>query len=86
MICSLEISMYPLKNEYEPAIIQFIKNLRTYDNITVKTNGMSTQIFGEYQKIMNAINIEIESSFKKNKSIVFNMKLINSELSEIPQF
>jgi uncharacterized protein YqgV (UPF0045/DUF77 family) len=85
MICSLEISMYPLKDQYKPSIVKFVQNLRTYDDINVKTNGMSTQIFGEYQKIMNAINIEIESSFKQNKSIVFNMKLINSELEETPQ-
>lgn len=86
MICSLEISMYPLKDQYKPSIVKFVQNLRTYDDINVKTNGMSTQIFGEYQKIMNAINIEIESSFKQKKSIVFNMKLINSDLEEIPQF
>ena len=86
MICSLEISMYPLKEEFKPAIIKFIKNLRNYNKITVRTNGMSTQLFGEYKNIMNAINIEIESSFKQNKSIVFNMKLINSDLLETPQF
>ena len=47
---------------------------------------MSTQLFGEYKNIMNAINIEIESSFKENKSIVYSMKFINADLLETPQF
>ena len=86
MICSLEISMYPLKEEFKPAIIKFIKNLRNYNKITVRTNGMSTQLFGDYKNIMNAINIEIESSFKENKSSVYSMKFINADLLETPQF
>ena len=63
-----------------------VQELRNYNKITVRTNGMSTQLFGEYKNIMNAINIEIESSFKENKSIVYSMKFINADLLETPQF
>jgi len=86
MKCSVEISMYPLKKEFKEPIIEFIKNLRKYSEIIVKTNGISTQIFGDYDNISQALNKEIKSSFKKNKSIVFNMKIINSDLQEIPIF
>ena len=86
MKCSVEISMYPLKKEFKEPIIGFIKNLRKHSEIIVKTNGISTQIFGDYDNISQALNKEIKSSFKNNKSIVFNMKIINSDLQEIPIF
>ena len=78
--------MYPLKKEFKEPIIEFIKKLRKHSKIIVKTNGISTQIFGDYDNISQALNKEIKSSFKNNKSIVFNMKIINSDLQEIPIF
>ena len=86
MICSVEISMYPLKEDFKPSIIAFIKNLRKYSFVTVSTNGMSTQVFGEYKRVMNAINTEIESTFLNENSVVFNLKVINSYLEEKPKF
>ena len=48
MECSVEISMYPLNKYYKPSIISFIQNLRKDPFIIVETNGMSTQVFGDY--------------------------------------
>lgn len=86
MVCSVEISMYPLKENFKPSIIAFIKNLRKYPFIKVTTNGMSTQVFGEYKRVMNAINTEIENTFLNENSAVFNLKVINSDLEEKPNF
>tara|TARA_B110000879_G_C10921258_1_gene412204 strand:+ start:210 stop:470 length:261 start_codon:yes stop_codon:yes gene_type:complete len=86
MTTSVEISMYPLKEDYKPSIIAFIKNLRNYPFIKVNTNGMSTQVFGEYKRVMNAINTEMENTFLKSNSVVFNLKVINADLEEIPTF
>jgi uncharacterized protein YqgV (UPF0045/DUF77 family) len=86
MLCSLEISMYPLKENFKPSIIAFIKNLRKYPFIKVTTNGMSTQVFGEYKRVMNAINTEMENTFLNENSVVFNLKVINSDLEEKPNF
>ena len=47
MDCSVEISMYPLKEDFKPSIIAFMKKLRKYPFIKVNTNGMSTQVFGD---------------------------------------
>tara|TARA_B110000459_G_C16398268_1_gene397451 strand:+ start:222 stop:482 length:261 start_codon:yes stop_codon:yes gene_type:complete len=84
MLCSVEISMYPLKGEYKPSIIAFIKNLRQHPLIEVNTNGMSTQVFGEYKIVMNAVNTEMENTFLKEDSVVFNLKVINSHLEVKP--
>jgi uncharacterized protein YqgV (UPF0045/DUF77 family) len=86
MVCSVEISMYPLKEDFKPSIIAFIKNLRKYPFVKVTTNGMSTQVFGEYKRVMNAINTEMENTFLNENSVVFNLKVINSDLEEKPNF
>merc|ERR1712078_650693 len=54
------------KTSYETSIIHFIKQLRTYPFIIVETNGMSTQIFGDYDNVMHAINTEMKNSFLTN--------------------
>ena len=33
MKCTVEISMYPLQNDFKNLIIEFIKNLREYSNL-----------------------------------------------------
>ena len=86
MVCSVEISMYPLKENFKPSIIAFIKNLRKYPFVKVTTNGMSTQVFGEYKRVMNSINTEMENTFLNENSVVFNLKVINSDLEEKPNF
>ena len=79
MKISVEISYYPLKEEFKPQIIDFLKRINTYQQLTAKTNGMSTQIFGEYRYVMDALTNEIEKSFSQPHS-VFVMKIINADL------
>jgi uncharacterized protein YqgV (UPF0045/DUF77 family) len=78
--------MYPLKEEFKPSIISFIKNLRKHPFIKVDTNGMSTQVFGNYKRVMQAINTEMENTFLNENSVVFTIKVINSNLEEKPSF
>jgi len=47
---------------------------------------MSTQVFGEYKRAMNAINTEMENTFLNENSVVFTLKIINSDLEEKPNF
>jgi len=82
MKTSVEISYYPLNQEFIPPIQQFIDKLNTYPMLHVRTNGMSTQIFGEFREIMNALTLEIERSFE-NPHSVFVMKIINADLNTV---
>ena len=86
MECSVEISMYPLNSDYKTAIITFIKRLRKHPFITIETNGMSTQVFGDYKRVINAINTEMKKTFTEEGKVVFNMKVMNGKMSEKPQF
>jgi len=79
MKISVEVSYYPLNVEYIPPIKGFIKRMNTYENLKVQTNNMSTQIFGDYSEVMDALKNEIHKSFELPHS-VFVMKIINADL------
>ncbi|MFW6019384.1 MAG: hypothetical protein ACOCPM_02285 [Bacteroidales bacterium] len=80
MKASIEISYYPLKEEYLAPIQGFIDRLKSYDSIKVHVNTMSTQVFGDYFDMMKIITNEIHKSFELPGSI-FVLKIINADLS-----
>jgi uncharacterized protein YqgV (UPF0045/DUF77 family) len=82
MNVSVEISYYPLQQAYIPPIKAFISRLNTYEGLVVKTNGMSTQVFGSYAEVMKALTSEIESAFEVPHS-VFVLKIVNADLNHI---
>ena len=84
MKTSVEISYYPLRENYLKPIGDFIDRLNTYKELIVKTNGMSTQVFGDYDAVMKAITREIKASIELPHS-VFVMKVINADLQVIPE-
>lgn len=81
MRISVEISMYPLKEVYKPAIIEFIKKLRTYEELRLETSGMSSQIFGEYEAVMDALQTEVKGVFQDPGKVVIIMKWLNDDVS-----
>ena len=84
MKTSVEISYYPLNDEYKKHIKAFIDRLNTHEGLVVRTNGMSTQVFGEYDTVMGALAQEIKAAFELPHS-VFIMKVINTDLQQIPE-
>ncbi|MFK8102105.1 MAG: YkoF family thiamine/hydroxymethylpyrimidine-binding protein [Saprospiraceae bacterium] len=82
MQISVEISMYPLDAEYEKSILAFIQHLRTYPNIKVETNVLSTQIFGAYDEVFTILQKEIKRAFEDNERVVMVSKIVNLGLSE----
>jgi len=81
MKVSVEISYYPLHPEFVTPILEFIKRVKSHKNIEAHTNGMSTQVFGEYREVMQILTDEIEQSFELPHS-VFIMKVINADLED----
>jgi uncharacterized protein YqgV (UPF0045/DUF77 family) len=80
MNASIEISMYPLTNQYGTPILQFINRLKTYKDLTVISNSMSTQIFGPYDTLMEAIQKEMKTSFELQQNVVMVLKIANLDL------
>ena len=83
MQLSVEISKYPLVEvNFIAAIQNFIDRINQYDDITVVTNVMSTQLFGDYDDVMAALNTELKVSFEKYGTTVFACKFIPGNLHE----
>lgn len=76
MRAAIEISMYPLGSDYRPEIQAFIDRLNTYGELTVKTNALSTQIWGELDRVMRILAEEMASSAAKGPQLVFVMKVL----------
>lgn len=71
-----DISLYPLADEYIPPIDDVIERLRAHAALTVETNRMSTQISGDYDAVMAALNREVRESFARHGKCVFVIKLL----------
>ena len=81
MKTTIEISNYPLNEDYIPPIQDFIDRLNLNKNIIVKTNTTSTHIVGEYDEVMDILQKEIKSSFEKYGKMIFVMKILNGALN-----
>ncbi|MDP4266682.1 MAG: hypothetical protein Q8880_04540 [Bacteroidota bacterium] len=83
MQVSVEISYYPLNEKFADSIHAFIANLKSYQNIIVQPNGISTQVFGEYREVMGILTNEIEKASELPHSI-FVLKIINADRNKMP--
>lgn len=78
MKISVELTLSPLQNEFEPAIVHFIKKLRA-SNLKVLENPLSTQVYGDYDSVMQVLNTEIKEAFAlMDKGLLF-MKIVKSD-------
>lgn len=81
MKVSVELTLTPLQDNFEPPIIDFIKKLRA-SGLTVLENPMSTQVYGEYDKVMKLLQTEIKETFEKLDHVVLTMKMVKSDRSD----
>ena len=71
MDVTVEISLYPLHDNAEQSVLNFIEELKRHSTVSVETNGLSTQIFGEYDLIMTKIlSEEIKKVLEKEKAVI----------------
>lgn len=81
MKLSVEISKYPLHQDYIPFIKGFIDRLNEYKDLKVITNTLSTQIFGDYDLVMQVLNTEIKRSYEEFGKAIFVCKFLSGDLS-----
>ena len=81
MEISVEISMYPLKDGYMPAIEDFISGLHGYEELTINTNAMSTQVFGPAELVFKALQEQMTRVHDAYGKSVFVCKFLNGDLN-----
>ena len=81
MKISVELTLTPLQDNYEPAIIDFIKNLRN-SGLTVLENPLSTQIYGDYDAVMNLLQKEMKLALEAVERGLLYIKIVKSDRSE----
>jgi len=74
MKATVDISLYPLADSYKETIIAFVHALREREGIAVETDGMRTQVIGEYDVVMDLLMSEMRAVLEANKA-VFIIKL-----------
>lgn len=80
MKISVELTLLPLQDSFEPVIIHFIQRLRI-SGFRVMENPLSTQIYGDYNHLMSYLTGEIKTVFEEEENVVLIMKIVKSDRS-----
>ncbi len=84
MKISIDISLYPLaEHNFKSEIWGFIKKLRQVEGLKVITNGMSTQVFGEYDLAIETVMAEMKKVHQQLGTAIFICKFVNGEHSQV---
>jgi len=80
MKISVELTLIPIQDEYKSVIKGFIKKLRNSE-FTVLENPLSTQIYGDYNKVMPFLTEALEGTFQDTERVIANFKIVKSDRS-----
>jgi len=81
MKVTIELSLYPLKENYTQIIIEFIKCLRRYNDIKVYSTAMSTYVIGDYEQTMKIVTDELKKVYVLIPDSSTVMKIIPKDLN-----
>lgn len=81
MKLTAELSLYPLQDNYLDVIKTFIDAAREFNDLTIITNAMSTQVCGDYDRVLALIGRGLKTSYEKFGRQVLVCKLIPGELA-----
>ena len=82
MQVAVDISLYPLTDDFIPPIADVIERLNGYPDVAVVTNPMSTQLRGEFDVVMDALKAEIGTTFDTVPKAVFAIRILNNPIAE----
>lgn len=77
---TVEISLYPLHEDYIPPIKDFIERLNSYSELYVVTSATSTQVCGDYDVVMDVMHKEMKKTHDEIGKAVFVCKFLNLDI------
>ena len=81
MKITVELSLYPLRENYTEVIIEFIKSLKNTDSIQVHSTAMSTYVTGDYDDVMKTLQVELKKIYTIVPDSATVIKIIPKDLN-----
>lgn len=81
MQVTVELSLYPLTEDYTSVIIDFIQGLKKDNRFLIRTSAMSTYIVGEYDDVMSLLSIELKKVYQHIPDSSTVIKIIPKKLN-----
>lgn len=78
MYLSMQLSYYPLKDDFKPPVKEVIKRLEA-SGLEVYSNRMSTQVFGEFDAVMAALAELMKWSFETYGKAAFTANFLEGD-------
>lgn len=79
----VEISLYPLQQDYIEHIKAFIDRINQYQGLEVQTNATSTIVIGDYEHLMLTLGKEMRRSHEELGQGIFVCKFLNNDKAGI---
>ena len=73
MTTTIDISLYPLNNDYPSSVLAFLEKLKSIPGIEIHTNGMSTHLIGPFDQLWPALGLLMEAEMLQ-EDCVFVLK------------
>ena len=83
MKAAVDISMYPVSDDFIVHIDAFILSLKKDSALKVTVGNTATVIEGEYDHLMNVLTQEMKKSFT-NVPCAFNLRILGGSTAGIP--
>ena len=74
-----DMSLYPLKNDPVPDIIDFIRDLRGQPGLEVVSNQLGTQVSGPFEAVTGAVNRCMRKAMERPETVVLVVRYLNIE-------
>ncbi len=85
MKASFDLSIYPLHQEFEKPIKDFIRELRQ-SGFELIENPLSTQIYGDFNEIMNWLTEHLNETLLNQDHCVVTLKILKGDRSGYKPF
>ena len=76
MQVTIDISMYPNREDFIPPIDGFIEEINQFNDLKITTFPTSTVVQGEYSHAMQAVQKTIAQCYEEFKMAVYVIKVI----------
>lgn len=81
MQVAIDISLYPLDENFIAPIKDIIDRLGQHEGVEVERNRMSTQLRGDFDVVMPVLTQEIRTTFDNVPKAVFTIKVLNNPIN-----